>query len=164
MQATPTFVLFAMTAVSILVKADCQCRINEVRSTETSQPCNRIYTALESALVSSDNLYLLRNTLYPNSQLIPAVLEVEYSIQFSDNETFNTTLGWTESGVFASINPLTLYNLQLRILYWPLRNLVLEPDTIALTLDARDSEVLSNATTSDITDVLDIMNARVSIE
>ena len=162
MQAMSGFWLLLMIAMSILVKANSQCGEDETRNSEVSQPCNQIYAALESALVSTDNLYVLRTVLYPTSDRSPTLLEVEYDLQLPDNGTFITTLGWTDSGVFAAINPETLFNLQLRILYWPLRNLVLEPDTITLTLDARDSEVLSNVTTSDIADVLDILNARVS--
>jgi len=164
MQATAGFCLFLVTVVSILAGANCQCSEDDTRNSATSHPCNQIYAALESALVSPDNLYVLRTTLYPSSRAAPALLEVEYDIQLPENGTFTMTVGWTDSGVFSAINPRTLLNLQLRVLYLPLRDMVLEPDTITLVLNTctEDSEIPSNVTTSDIADVLDILNARVS--
>ena len=160
MQATAGFCLFLVTFVSILSRANCQCSEDE---TQNSSACNQIYAALESALVSPNNLCVLRTTLYPSSRAAPSLLEVEYDIQLPENDTFTTTLGWTDSGVFAAINPRILFNLQLRILYLPLKDLVLEPVAITLALNTEDSEIPFNTTTRDIADVLNILNARVSV-
>ena len=164
MQGTPCLFLLLLTVVPVMAQANFQCSENETQNSELSHPCNQIYAELESALVSTDNLYVLRITFYPSTRFAPALLEVNYNIQLPGNRTFTTTLGWTDSSVFAAINPRTLLNLQLRILYWPLRNLLLEPGTIDLTLNTQnnDSEVLSEANTTDITEVLKILNARVS--
>ncbi len=121
---------FLLLLVSVLAQTNCQCSEDETQSAELSHPCNQVYAALESALVDTDNLYVMRNTLYPSSRFAPALLKVNYNIRLSDNRTFTTTLGWTDSGVFAAINPRTLFDLQLRILYWPLRNKLLEPGTM----------------------------------
>ena len=162
MQGTPGLFLLLLAVTSAMAQANSQCSEDETQNSELSHPCNQIYAALESALVSADNLYVLRITLYPSSRLAPSLLEVNYKIKLPGNSTFTATLGWTNSGVFAAINPRTLFDLQLRILYWPLRNLLLEPGTIELTLNTLNTEVLSQATTTDITEVLKILNARVS--
>ena len=154
--------LSLVIVLTIFSKASAQCRPGDIRNFQTSQRCNVIYDALEIALVSDDNLYVIREAFFPSSDIVPVVLEVEYDIQRVSNGTLSVTLGWTESGVFAAINPQTLYNLQLGSLYWPLRNLLLNPRIITLSLDVESTTELSDVPNSEIEEVLDIMNARVS--
>ena len=113
MHGTPCLFLILLTVISVVAQANFQCSEDEIQNSQLSRPCNQIYATLESALVSTDNLYVPTITLYPSTHFAPVVLEVNYNIQFP---AFTTTLGWTDSGVFAAIiyiNPRTLLNLQL---------------------------------------------------
>ena len=155
--------LILVVILTILGKATAQCRPGDINNYNTSEQCNIIYDAIETALVTNDNnLYILREGFFPTTHNIPVLLEIQYNIQRTDNVTLPVKLGWTESGVFAAINPRTLLSLQLRAIYWPLRYLLLDPRDITLVLDLKDSTETSDAPDREIAAVLDLINSRVS--
>ena len=162
MDKSSTYLLLAL-ALMLFTGGNSQCRENDIANFELSQHCSIIHDALEAALVRTDNLYRLRTAFYPSSHVAPALLMVQYNIVRANNVTMTVLLGWTESGVFAAINPHTLYSLQLRALYHPLKELVLEPRMITLSLDVENSAELTDVLDSEIEDVLNILNSRVSL-
>ena len=78
--------------------------INNIYPYEEDQ---ELYDALESALNTPKNLYILRNEFFPTNQYCSRVLLIYYQVLDAHNGTIEYEVGWSDSGFSALlIQPL----------------------------------------------------------
>ena len=144
----PTFLLLLISA---LAQANSDCDDTDL---ETVGKCKGIYDTLESALLTPENLYALRDQI---SQHSPSVLHTSYNLHQGNNVTSVIDIGWTSYGFFTIMNPIALFVFQPRVILLLLKGLQLSP-LVPLMLD------VDNATYNDSSDLkvaLEILTTRV---
>ena len=156
--------LFAMMMTITVVK--CQCDDSNAAVDGSVDERKSIHDALESALISPRNLYLLRETFEPAFDRSPSVILIFYDVQLDNNETSRFEIGWSSYAFFSVIDPVSLSAFQSGMVMVFLTGLKILPlpQNITLMLDVHNSLPTCTLTASSIKlkSVLNTLTTRVS--
>ena len=152
--------IIILATFSITVNS--QCGKIPTDDPERVDRCFLLYDALESALLTPENLHILRESFFPPSQRSPSILDIHYSIE-SITSTNNYSIGWTSSALLSIIDPITLAAFQSGWFY-VLEISTILPRQVPIELDIKNHTLPSNISSSEKRSVLKVLTTRVSIQ
>ena len=150
----------------LLTTVNCQCRDIPSDDQEQVRRCFLLYDTLESALLTPENLYILRGAFFPTSRRSPTILDnlysIEPSIELDDGNTIanNYSIGWTGSALFSIIDPITLAAFQSGWFY--ALDIAILPCQVSIELDVRNHTLPPNITSNELRTALEELTTRVS--
>ena len=164
--ASGTMLLYLLATMMTMTVVKCQCDGYDSNTAVDGSvdECKSIHDALESALISPRNLYLLRETFEPASYHTPSAILISYDVQLDNNETSKSEIGWSSSAFFSVIDPVSLSAFQSGLVMVFLTGLQILPlhQNITLVLDIHNSLPTLTANSSKLKSVLNTLTTRVS--